>query len=159
MMNIDDFLEQVQNSPRATLHLPTVDRTLGRAPGELDALFELPLLALSTMVIAYQETFRTDTIGRRVIALLVEHFSSLRAAPQTLENSITLRRRCADALAFLEAAQLVIISTGRDRSITLSPSGRSLLSQARRDAGDLGLLVRRLRGSQVRVAGRLGNEG
>jgi hypothetical protein len=35
---------------------------------------------------------------------------ALRRSPHGIETSLTLRRRCADALAFLEAAKLAVVS-------------------------------------------------
>jgi hypothetical protein len=157
-MDINEFLEQVRGAPPAKLEVPTTDLTPSRAPGELDALFELPLLALSALIIAQNHPFKTNALGRNVAALLVEHFSALQGAPRLLENSLTLRRRCAEALAFLEAARLVSVSPGRERFVTVTTAGSTLLRDARRDTTDLGLLTRRLRGSQVRSSGRHGSE-
>jgi len=124
----------------------------------MDALFHLPLLALASMVIARRTPFRTALLGRNVTILLLEHFAALRHSPHGLETSLTLRRRCADALAFLEAAGLAMISQDRQRLVTLTPAGKNQLDRTARDATDLGLLVRQLRMNQERVMARTGNE-
>jgi hypothetical protein len=108
------------------------------------------------MVMARQSPFRTLVMGRHVAMLLVEHFTALRNSSHGLETSLTLRRRCADALAFLEAAGLVAVSDDRIRLVSLTNSGKSQLAAATRDATDLGLLVRKLRISQDRTVARMG---
>jgi hypothetical protein len=155
-MNIDAFLERISER---NLSLPaTREGTTGRAPEKVDALFHLPLLALAEMVIARRKPFRTTVMGSEVASLLTEHFTALGHTPHALETSLTLRRRCADALAFLEAAGLVVVSPDRLRTVTLSSAGKSNLDRATRDATDLGLLVRQLKVTQDRVIARIGDE-
>jgi hypothetical protein len=155
-MNIDAFLERISER---NLSLPaTRESTTGRAPERVDALFHLPLLALAVMVIARRKPFRTTVMGSEVALLLTEHFTALKHTPHALETSLTLRRRCADALAFLEAAGLVVISPDRLRTVTLSSASKSNLDRATRDATDLGLLVRQLKVTQDRVIARIGDE-
>lgn len=127
-----------------------------RAPETLDALFHLPLLALAMMVVGKRIPFRTTALGRSVAMLLTEHFSALRRSPRSLETSLTLRKRCADALAFLEAAGIAVVSPDAKREVTLTQDGKRQLDRASRAANDLGLLVRGLDRSQVRLMARIG---
>jgi hypothetical protein len=155
-MNIDAFLERISER---NLSLPaTRESTAARPPEKVDALFHLPLLALAVMIIARRNPFRTTVLGSNVALLLTEHFTALKHTPHALETSLTLRRRCADALAFLEAAGLVAVSPDRLRTVTLSSEGKSNLDRATRDATDLGLLVRQLRVTEDRVRARIGDE-
>lgn len=156
-MNVDDFLK---NIPATGLRLsePRIGIPNVRAPETMDALFHLPLLALAVMVIARRTPFRTIALGRSVAMLLVEHFTALRRSPHGLETSLTLRRRCADALAFLEAAGLAAISQDNERIVTLTEIGKNNLDRSGRDATDLGLLIRQLRITQERVRARIGND-
>jgi hypothetical protein len=156
-MTVDEFLA---SASATDIRLSVTDSGTipGRAPETIDALFHLPLLALAVMVIARRSPFRTVVLGRNVTMLLVEHFSALKHSPHGLESSLTLRRRCADALAFLEAAGLAIVSQDRLRTITLSQAGKSHIDHAVRDATDLGLFVRQLRNNQDRVLARIGDE-
>lgn len=156
-MDVDLFLQTIAPSE---IRLPTsVSQPLpGRAPETVDALFHLPLLALTIMVIARHTPFQTTVLGRGVTLLLVEHFSALSHSPHGLETSLTLRRRCADALAFLEAAGLVSVSQDRLRTVTLTQAGKAHLDDSGRDASDLGLFVRKLRANHDRVIRRMGNE-
>jgi hypothetical protein len=133
-----------------------VDPTSAAAPETVDALFHLPLLALAIMTIARRESFQTINLGRRVAALLVEHFDALHNSSHSIDSSLTLRRRCVSALVFLEMMGLATVSRDRWRFIELTPNGKRCLDDARQQATDLGLLVRGLRISQDKSAARLG---
>jgi hypothetical protein len=97
-------------------------------------------------------------MGRSVALLLIEHFTALQRSAHGLEMSLTLRRRRADALAFLEAAGLAMVSQDRQRVVTLTPAGKAHLDRSARDGTDLGLFVRQLRIHHDRVRARLGDE-
>lgn len=155
-MDVDSFLQRVSER---NISLPAArDSTAGRAPEKIDALFHLPLLALAILVIARRKPFATTVLGWNVALLLTEHFTALRHTPHALETSLTLRRRCADALTLLEAAGLVLVSPDRLRIVTLSDDGKAHLDRAARDSTDLGLLVRQLKVTQDRVIARIGDE-
>jgi hypothetical protein len=153
--SLDDFARLVTGSE---LRLNIVADSLPepRRPGKTDALFHLPLLALCTLVIAKLGPLTTDQTGRRVALLLIGAFQGLRNV-NTLEWSMTLRRRCAEALTFLEAAKLVQVANGGDRrAITLTAGGKTHFAKGYRDESDLGHLVRRLVRAQSRL--KLGTE-
>jgi hypothetical protein len=156
-MDVDAFLERVSGTD-IRLSATVEAAQSARSPEALDALFHLPLLALITMVIARRKPFRTMILGRNVASLLVEHFSALRNSPHSLETSLTLRRRCADALAFLEAAGLVTVSDDSQRIVSLSDEGKKQFNSAITDRTDLGLLIRQLRINQERVLVRAGDD-
>jgi hypothetical protein len=155
-MDVDSFLESIAATD--VIMSPMGSRPPGRAPETIDALFHLPLLALATMVIARRTEFRTMVLGRNIAMLLIEHFAALRRSPHGLETSLTLRHRCADALAFLEATGLATISRDSRRIVALTDTGKTNLDRAARDQSDLGLLVRQLRINQERVLARNGDE-
>jgi hypothetical protein len=156
-MDVDAFLEKVS---AAGLRLPraSADVVPGHSPETIDALFHKPLLALAAMVIARNAPFPTIILGRSVAMLLAEHFTALRHSAHVLEMSFTLRRRCAEALAFLESARLVAISEDRQRIVSLTHAGKAHIDSSGRDASDLGLLIRQLRITQERVRARVGND-
>lgn len=155
-MNVDAFLESVSEKD-LKLRPQNEDSLRARAPETIDAMFHLPLLALAVIVIARRTPFQTRAMGRWVATLLAEHFSALRRSPHRLQTSLTLRRRCADALAFLEAAGLVLVSTDGRRDVTLSQAGRQHVDKMGRDRTELGLFVRQLRVSQERARARMGS--
>ena len=154
-MDVDAFLQSIS---AADLQLPRTSTATAsaHAPETIDALFHLPLLALAVMVIVRRKPFLTLDLGRNVAMLLVEHFSGLRHSPHGLETSLTLCRRCAHALAFLEAGGLAIVSQNPQRIVSLTPNGKKHLDRAGRNGDDLGMLVRQLRTNQERVRARIG---
>lgn len=154
-MNVDAFLESVSEK-RLKLRPQDADALRARAPETIDALFHLPLLSLAVMVIARRTPFQTRALGRSVAMLLTEHFSALRRSPHGLQTSLTLRRRCADALALLEATGLVTVSADGRREVALSPAGKQHVDKMSRDRTELGLFVRHLRVSQERAKARTG---
>jgi hypothetical protein len=156
-MDVEAFLASIENPD---MRLPAVGwpSPTRSAPETIDALFHLPLLALVTMVVAAKTPLTTTSVGSKVALLLIEQFGALRRSPHSLEISLTLRRRCADALAFLEAANLVVISSDTKRTVTLTKSGKEGIARARRDSSDLGFLVRQLLKNQGRVSGRVGSD-
>jgi hypothetical protein len=157
MMNVDEFLESV-SALNLRLSAENAREVPAHPPATMDALFHLPLLALLVLVIARRRSFSTLVLGRSVAMLLVEHFAALRRSPHSLETSVTLRRRCADALAFLESVGLVMVSEEREHVITLTQAGKNRIDNARQDESDLGLLVRQLLVTQERVKARIGND-
>jgi hypothetical protein len=126
-----------------------------RRPSRTDALFHLPLLAASILVIAKLDALTTEHVGRRVAHLLIEYFHSLRDVG-TLEWSITLRRRCAEALTFLEAAKLVEVEGIDVRIIGLTSAGKEVLLGGLREESDVGQLARGLMRAQSRSLARTG---
>jgi len=155
--DIEIFLERARDA-RLRVPAANADRARAGAPETVDALFHLPLLALGIMTIARREAFQTINLGRRVAALLVEHFDALRNSAHAMETSLTLRRRCVSALVLLEIVGLVTVSRDRKRTIELTPAGKSSFDSARQQTSDLGMLVRGLRIAQDRSAARVGTD-
>jgi hypothetical protein len=155
-VSLEEFIESTSSS-EVRLKVERAAALRQSAPETADALFHLPLIALVIMVIARQAPFPTMGLGRSVALLLVERFHALRRSAHLLETSITLRRRCAEALAFLEAASLVHISKDRKRFVSLTLDGKKHLDHGGRGPSDLGLLIRQLRASQERATARVGS--
>ena len=125
-----------------------------RVPETVDALFHLPLLALAILTVARSNPFRTVNLGRNVATLLVERFYALRRSAHALEDSLTLRRRCVNALVLLEIVGLVAVSRDRKRIVTLTPAGKRQIDKARAASTDLGLLIRSLSVSYSKATAR-----
>jgi hypothetical protein len=153
---LDTFAQLIEGKDlRLRVHPDTFPET--RRPAKTDALFHLPLLALCILVITKLEELTTEQTGRRVAHLLIEHFRSLRNL-QTLDWSMTLRRRCAEALTFLEAARLIDVHDAEVRRVTLTAGGKQALARGLRDESDVGQLARGLVRAQSRVTSRLGEK-
>jgi hypothetical protein len=152
-MDIEALLAKIGDAD-IRLPVPNALPTLTRAPEAVDALFQLPLLALAIMTAARMKPFQTVALGKTVSRLLVERFAAL--GDRTLERSVTLRRRSVEALVFLEAAGLAIVSEDDRREIALTADGKARLDRARRGDGDLGRFLRQLRSAQDRAVARVG---
>lgn len=152
--DIDEFARQIRGRGfRLDIDADTLPES--RRPARTDALFHLPLLALAILVLSKSEVLTSDRVGRRVAHLLIENFQSLREI-DTLEWSITLRRRCAEALTFLEIVTLVEVRGHELRTVELTPQGKELLARGLRDETDLGQLLRSLMRAQARASLRRG---
>jgi hypothetical protein len=155
-MDLDALLAQIGDT-ETRFPITAKDLLDARAPERVDALFDLPLLAVSILAIARHKPFRTVDLGSSVIRLLVERFSALRDATRALDRSVTLRRRSVEALVFLETTGLVDVSQDDRRVISLTPDAKLKLDRMRRSDGDLGLMLRQLRSAQGRAVSRRGS--
>lgn len=156
-IDLDAFRDRVAG---AGVGLPAVEPAdmRSRVPETVDALFHLPLLSLAILTIARAKPLRTVSLGGTVAALLVEHFYALKERAHALEASLTLRRRCVNALVLLETVGLVTVSRDRRRVIELTADAKLRLDKARRAEGNLGVLIRGLRESHSRAAARRGSD-
>lgn len=154
-MDLDALLAQIGDT-ETRFPVAAKDLLDARPPERVDALFDLPLLAIAIMAVARHKPFRTVDLGSNVIRLFVERFSALRDATRALDRSVTLRRRAVEALVFLEATGLVEVSQDDRRVISLTPDAKLKLDRIRRSDGDLGLMLRQLRSAQGRAVARRG---
>ncbi len=115
-----------------------------KTPDEI--LFQVPLLALTLLVIARatKGELRTADMTTWACATLVWHFRGIRDARRRMDWSLALRRRCADALVFLEARGLAAVRETPERRIAASAQGLAFLRTSRKEATELGTLVRAL---------------
>src|ERR1039458_3213785 len=107
MKSLDQFTEEAR---RAQLRLHVDPDHLNRvARLSSDGLFHVPLLALCILVVARAKkgSLATADLAAWTGATLGRHFSGIEAAHRKLEWSFQHRRRCADALVFLENVQLL----------------------------------------------------
>ena len=112
----------------------------------VDGLFHTPLLALTILMIARERKsgLPTTDIATWTLATLVKHFDALRLARGRLQWSVLLRRRCADALVFLENIGLASVHEVPSRTVHITANGRDFIGKASRTADELGVLVRQL---------------
>ena len=156
-MDLDVLLQRLGAED---VRFPVADRRIAEAsaPGSVDALFHLPLLALAIMTAARNEPLATVALGRTVARLLVARFAALRDSPTTLERSVTMRRRVVEALVFLESASLVAVSGDDKRVISLTQEGKTKLDRARRVQDEKGFFLKHLRGAQGRALAQWGDQ-
>lgn len=139
--------EITADATKANVRLQLNTEGLTRAAGvSVDGLFHTPLLALTILVIARarQNGVPTSDIATWALGTLVKHFETLRLARTNIQWSVPLRRRCAEALVFLENVSLAGVSEAPLRTVHISVGGRDLLGKLSREASEVGVLVRQL---------------
>jgi hypothetical protein len=144
MITLDQFIASAEE---ADLRL-TVDRdglqALSR-PRD-DAFFQAPLLSFCVVVIAKGRAgeLRTSDVPNWVGSTLTKHFDNSAAIRRQLEWSLDYRRRCADAIVFLENVDLVSVSGEVSRTIRCTEAGNKFLRDALKQPDEIGILARAL---------------
>lgn len=115
-----------------------------KTPDEI--LFQVPILALTLLVLARAKKgeLLTSEMTTWTCATLARHFRDARDGRRRVDWSFALRRRCADALVFLENRGLVTVLEAPQRRVKASASGLDFLRKALKATSELGVLVRAL---------------
>jgi hypothetical protein len=102
-----------------------------------EALFHLPLLAMTILMIATSRSRpQVEHLGQLVGECFERTFIGFQGSAQILGWSASLRVRTVQALTFLESTGLVNIS-GPGKIIAASELGRSVIAKARKGGTDL----------------------
>jgi len=144
MKSLDEIASQATEA-NVTLRVDT--DALSRVSGTtIEGLFHVPLLALTILVIARarRSGLPTRDLATWTVGTLVKHFEALRLARGRIQWSVVLRRRCADALVFLENVGLAGVREVPMRTVYISTSGRDFILKLARAADEAGVLVRQL---------------
>lgn len=144
MRSLDEIAaEATQTKVRLRLDTDAITQVAGIT---VDGLFHTPLLALTILVIARarKSGLATTDLATWTLATLVKHFETLKLSRGRIQWSVLLRRRCSDALVFLENASLASVREAPARTVMISTSGRSFIGKLERNTDEIGVLVRRL---------------
>ncbi len=144
MKRLDQFTEDAR---KAGLHLRVDSEHLDRvARLGNEGLFHVPLLALCILIVARAKkgTLATADLAAWTGATLGRHFSSIEAAHRKLEWSLQHRRRCADALVFLENVQLVVVEEKPHRCVRCTDKGLEFVRSVLGRADEVGFVSRGL---------------
>lgn len=131
----------------ANVRLQLDTDALARAAGaSVDGLFHTPLLALTILITARarKSGLPTSDMATWTLGILAKHFEALRLARARIQWSVLLRRRCADALVFLENIELAGVHESPARVIHITVKGRDFIGKLSRGASEAGVLVRQL---------------
>lgn len=117
-----------------------------------DVLFHTPLLSLAILVIAnsFKNQFTASEVSNWTGSVLAQTFWGPKQANRKLEWSLTLRKRCADALIFLESMDLISVY-GDSRAISVTEKGKDFCRKGMKREDDYGQLVRGIRRSAIDV--------
>jgi hypothetical protein len=111
-----------------------------------DELFQVPLIALAMLVVgrAMRAGLATADVTTWTLSTLLRHAQVERGARDRIQWSAPLRRRCADALAFLENSKLVTVDEKGGRSMFVAADGHALIRKLSYSADESGVLIRSL---------------
>jgi hypothetical protein len=141
-------LEEITaEATKANVRLRLNTDGLTRAAGVSgEGLFHTPILALTILVIARTRAngIATSDIATWTLGTLVKKFSDLRFARGDIQWSVPLRRRCAEALVFLENVGLAGVTETPTRTVHILANGRDLVGKLSRRADEAGVIVRDL---------------
>jgi hypothetical protein len=138
MKSLEDF---VVDARVKQLRLQVKPEHLDRAArSSHEGLFHIPLLAVCILVVArrLKPHLRTSELASWTGATLGHHFYGAQAARRKLEWSIQHRRRCADALLFLENIQLARVEETPERHVVCTQAGLDFLAQRARKPDEIG---------------------
>lgn len=143
------FDEVIQAATSSGVRLRVNTTALSRVTdGAVDGLFHVPLLALAEVVICSarrEEGLPVADVGTWTLATLSHHFEALRLSRSHIRWSVLLRRRCADALIFLEESGLVVVREAPNRTAYATHSGTAFVRAAAGGPDELGVLTRQIR--------------
>jgi hypothetical protein len=141
---LNEFASQARD---AGLHLRIDAEHLDRvARLGNEGLFHVPLLALCILIVGQGKKgdLCTADLAAWTGATLGNHFSGIGAARRKLEWSLQHRRRCADALVFLENVGLVRVIEGAARSVRCTDTGYEFVRKLLHQADETGVFCRGL---------------
>ena len=144
MRGFDEFAQEAQRIDLRLRVDPERLDEIAKLSGE--GLFHVPILALCILLIARakKKSLATADVAVWTAAMLSRHFSRLRAVRSKMEWSVPHRKRCADALMFLESAQLIRVEDGSPRYVECTPNGLAFLRDVLSRTDEIGFLGKRL---------------
>ena len=153
MATLDDLVSAMSEARvRFNLSETAIQRAVAFDP---DAVLFPPLLALTTLLVASaRKDLRAAEAPVWTAASLTEHFVGLGTLAPKLERSVAVRGRCADALVFLENANLVEVGPEPDRIVSCTSAGSRFVRDAKKRLDDLGLLARGLAKAHTTVTAK-----
>jgi hypothetical protein len=144
MKSLQEFLKDTRvNAVRLQLEPEHLDRV---ARFSHEGLFHVPLLAVCILVLSrrLKPQLKTSELASWTGATLGHYFYGGQAARRKLEWSLHHRRRCADALLFLENVHLALIEETPDRHVICTAEGLEFLTQRTRNPDEIGTMIRGL---------------
>jgi hypothetical protein len=143
MKTLDEVLAAANN---ADLRIRVNSDRLTRVARRRDeGLYHIPLVSICALIIARNKTgsLQTADIALWVGATLARHFAKSNEIYRRNEWSFEYRRRCADAIIFLENVGLVQVIEP-NREISCTDAGKVFLRDVGRQTNDIGVLAREL---------------
>jgi hypothetical protein len=138
--------ELVLAASDAELHIKVDSDRLNSVVRRRDeGLYHIPLVSICALIVAKNKAdgLLTADIAVWVGATLARHFAKSKDIYRRNEWSFEYRRRCADAIIFLENVGLVHVTEPR-REIICTDAGKVFLRDVVRQTNEIGILAREL---------------
>ncbi|MDO5692915.1 MAG: hypothetical protein Q4G70_10605 [Pseudomonadota bacterium] len=140
-MSVEDFFAEAERL-NLRLHMADGDSLSLGATLSNEALFQLPLLAMTVLALAKSRSKpHLSEIGQLVGECLERTVVGFKGSSQYIGWSANLRIRTVKALTFLEAAGLALVDS-RTRDISATPLGRAVYGRALSEESPLALSLR-----------------
>jgi hypothetical protein len=143
--NFDKFI-QLATQNEVFLKLNFGEKRNPDAAGGPDALFHVPLIALTVLVLAVKskKSLRVMEAATWLGMVIANVFHGYRGARQNIRWSFVMRQRCVDALSFLELAGFIVITDDDERTIVATDVGKKMVRDLGQSESDVGVLIRGL---------------
>jgi len=113
-----------------------------------DALFHLPLLAISILALCkIRGKFTVSEVGQVIGECFERTLPGFKGSAQLLGWSSNLRVRTINALCFLEDSGLVTVSMKSDKEINATKLGKNLIDKTLADDTELSYVIARIQRS------------
>ncbi|MCW5662819.1 MAG: hypothetical protein KIT35_03200 [Piscinibacter sp.] len=140
-MSVEDFFAEAERL-KLRVDMPDSDYPLSGQTLSNEALFQLPLLAMTVLALAKSKSKpRLSEIGQLVGECLERTVVGFKGSSQHIGWSANLRIRTIKALTFLEATGLAHVDS-RTRDIAATPLGRAVYERALEEESPLTLSLR-----------------
>lgn len=112
-----------------------------------EALYYLPLISLNVLLLIRSKTngYKLNDMNEWVVGIFKNLYGRLSESGLELLWSISMKRKIADAVVFLEATGLVVVSDSSARMVKITKEGRALINQCLKDKSEQGVLLRKIR--------------
>ena len=121
------------------------ENTEGYMPLSNDALFHIPLLAISILALCkIRGKFTLPEVGQVIGECFERTLPGFKGSAQLLGWSSNLRVRTINALCFLEESGLVTVSMRSDKEISATKLGKKLIDKTLADDTELSYVIARI---------------
>lgn len=145
MRTLDEIAQEaVERGVRLAMDRDSLDRAVRNVP---EGLFHVPLISLVILVILQERRggLQLSDVSTWTLATLLRHSQASGAAKFRNAWSLQVRKRCAEAIVFLENRNFVVVDNRGSRFVSLAPDGREFIRTLFRAPSEAGMLARSLR--------------
>lgn len=141
---------------KVQFNVQNTERNIAKNPYRTDALYYLPLISLSVLFLVRSKTngYKLNDMNEWVVGILKDLYDGISESGLELMWSISMKRKIADSVVFLESVNLVVVSDSTTRMVKITKEGRSLINKFVKDTGEDGVLLRKVRAALANCKAR-----